>query len=551
MKFLIILFCAVGVIALPFLFQRTEKSGPHVEDALELVVITPHNEAIRHEFGQGFSAWHLKKFGKPVRLDWRVIGGTTEIMRYLSAEYRASAKRFVEACARKGVSMTSADAMKLDDPKAVTCRMDLFFGGGTYDHGKAETAGLTVPAWRGEPPVGLFTDERGRTLIPKKMNGEVWCGKAYYGNVLSTFGICYNTDRLEDLGWKDAPSRWEDLADPKLCGWVGLADPTKSGSVAKAFEMMIHAACARSVASAGFSSEQIERFEAAIAKGGLKAAPEAYHEALAAGWQDGLRLVRRIGANARYFTDSAGKVPVDVGKGATAAGICIDFFGRLQSAFSKQDAQGNSVLRYVTPDRGSSVSADPVSLLRGAPHRELAVRMIEYILSEEGQCLWNVRKGEPGGPDRFSLRRLPIRRTFYPSDDPEIDRRARAYRGSLSDPLWEEGCDAYALASKFVYHPRWTGRHFGVQRDVIRAMCMDSGEELRAAWKTILANGGPERQPEAMRLLESFPQEPFPLDWEHALSGYAKMGRMERLRVLTAFFRKQYREARRAVVVKE
>jgi ABC-type Fe3+ transport system substrate-binding protein len=33
-------------------------------------------------------------------------------------------------------------------------------------------------------------------------------------------------------------------------------------------------------------------------------------------------------------------------------------------------------MHYVTPAGGSSVSCDPIGLVRGAPHRELAVRFI-------------------------------------------------------------------------------------------------------------------------------------------------------------------------------
>lgn len=61
------------------------------------MVITPHNEAIRQEFAEGFSAWHRARYGSPVRIDWRMIGGTTEIMRYLASEYTSSAKRFFKS----------------------------------------------------------------------------------------------------------------------------------------------------------------------------------------------------------------------------------------------------------------------------------------------------------------------------------------------------------------------------------------------------------------------------------------------------------------------
>jgi hypothetical protein len=36
--------------------------------------------------------------------------------------------------------------------------------------------------------------------IPAKISGEVWRTPTLFGNAVSTFGICYNVDRLSDLG---------------------------------------------------------------------------------------------------------------------------------------------------------------------------------------------------------------------------------------------------------------------------------------------------------------------------------------------------------------
>lgn len=568
-----ILCAAVLIVALPLLLRRTPEPGEWRKGDPELVIVTPHNEAFRQEFAEGFSRWHRAKYGKPAQIDWRVIGGTTEIMRYLASEYGASAKAYVLAQDRpwppNGAELilarkrpdTARDAgggalwdlfRAVDAPGKITCRMDLFFGGGVYDHEKAEKQGLTVPAWGAAgPPPGLFEDAEGRVLIPREWNGEVWRGQAFYGSVLSAFGLCYNADRLADLGIGHPPAAWEDLADPRYFGQLGLADPTKSGSVAKAFEMIIQAQSAKIVAQAGFTREQLRRYEAAIAaaKQGVGErppdVPQAYQEAVERGWQDGIRLVRRIGANARYFTDASGKVPVDVAMGAAAAGIAIDFFGRLQSELSALPG-GRPVMAYVTPVGGSSVTADPVSLLRGAPHRELAVRFIEFLLGSEGQQLWNYRVGTPGGPRRFALRRLPIRRDFYPSDEPALQRAFEAHRPYLADPLWQPDTDAYRLGSAFHYESRWTAAHFGIQRDLIRAMCMDSGDELKRAWRAIMAHGGPSQNPEAMRLLEALPDRPYPLTWSSAIGAYASVPRMEILREWTAFFREQYRRAEKA-----
>jgi len=572
MKPFLILLAAALIVALPFIFRRETAASDWRRGDPELVAITPHNEAIRQEFAEGFSEWHRARFGRPVRIDWRMIGGTTEIMRYLASEYASSAKRFFKS---QGIAWPSggadivlsrkqpegSDAWALwqafracDKPREISCHMDVFFGGGVYDHEKAEKQGLTVPAWgTNAPPVGLFADASGHVLIPKEMNGEVWRGEAYYGNVLSAFGICYNLDRLRDLGVSHPPASWNDLADPRYFGQLGLADPTKSGSVAKAFEMIVHAQCAKSVAAAGFTREQVDRNEAAIRTAKLKVGsvpagvPQAYQDAVERGWQDGVRLLRRIGANARYFTDASGKVPIDVSTGAASAGIVIDFLGRFQAELSTPPGK-TSPMAYVTPVGGSSVTADPVSLLRGAPHRELAVRFIEYVLSEDGQKLWNYRVGEPGGPRRFALRRLPIRRDFYPSNDPSLQTAFEAHSSHLSDSLGQPDVDAYRLGASFVYVPRWTSVHFGIQRDLIRAMCMDSGDELRRAWQAILAHGGPDRNPEAMRHLEALPATPVPLTWSSAIDAYTQVPRLDYMREWTAFFRVQYRLAEQAAV---
>lgn len=567
MKFLCVILAAAAVVALPFIFRRAPEAGEWEEGDPELIVVTAHNEAFRREFADGFSLWHRERYGAPVRVDWRVIGGTTEIMRYLAAEYASSARRHFTGLglpwpadgaaavlaakrpAKEGRGELWDRFRASDSAVEITSRIDLFFGGGMYDHARAERQGLTVPAW-GEagPPPGIFEDAQGRVLIPREMNGEVWYGDAYYGCVLSAFGICYNVDRLADLGIKKRPEAWRDLADPRYFGTLGLADPSKSASVAKAYEMVIHEQCAQAVAAAGFNRAKIREFERLIMAGGdATGVPPAYQAAVERGWTEGVNLMRRIGANARYFSDASGKVPVDVSTGAAVAGIAIDFFGRLQSEMSTPPGC-EPVMRYITPVGGSGVNSDPISLLRGAPHRDLAVRFIEFTLGEAGQRLWNYRAGEPGGPRRFTLRRLPIRRDFYPSEDPALQAAFERHRPHLADPLWKTESDAYRLGASFVYEARWTSRHFGVQRDLIRAMCMDSGDELRSAWQAILENGGPDNNPAAMRLFEALPERPRPLDWSSAVEIYAATPRLELLRDWTAFFRKQYGLAEKAIV---
>lgn len=598
----VILLAAAVIIALPFVLRRPAEQTAWRPGDPELVIISPHNEAIRFEFAQGFSRWHEARYGKPVRIDWRAIGGTTEISRYLTASFVSAARGWWTAQGHEwpaGASEALVDRRfnlaeppspprrprdtdesynrrlraetkrwerlrdlyqafrATDDPQQFSAKIDLFFGGGDYDHQKAFGEGLTVAPWPdGEAPPGLFTDAEGRELIPARIAGETWRTSTLFGNAISTFGICYNWDRLRDLGIEKPPSSWNDLADPRYYRQIGVADPTKSGSIAKAFELIIHQQCYEAIRQAGFSDADIDRFEANITAARLPPGevpppvPTEYQRALERGWVNGIRLVQRICANARYFTDSASKVPIDVSMGAAAAGLAIDFYGRFQ-AQSTRAPDGTERMGYVTPPGGSGVSCDPISLLRGAPHREIAVRFIEFVLSEDGQKLWTYRPGTPGGPIKYALRRIPIRRTFYPSDDPVIHAMHAEHLRHAADNLADPQINPYALAQQFTYRPRWTAAHFGVHRDLIRAMGLNASGELQAAWRKIIDHGGPYRQGTAYLMLGRLPDMPEPITWRSAPRIGREYSRIDYLRDWTLFYRASYREVRKTVLAQE
>ena len=585
-RFLPILFLA-AIIALPFALRpRTQAPATADDNAPRLVVVTPHNEAIRYEFERAFSQYHQKHHGTPVKIEWRAVGGTTEIMRFLASEFAADARRWWTRSLKKPWPANATDALTAgsppadpaplelynafratDDPAAVTSRIDVFFGGGEFDHSTAFKQGLTVPPWKpGAEPNHLFVfqsaignRESEISLIPEKLSGETWRTPAVLGNVISTFGICYNHDRLRDLGVASPPTTWDDLANPAYFRQVGVADPTKSGSVAKAFEMIVHQKIHQGVRAAGYddakiaaNEKQIEAFKAktpGYKRGDVPEALRPYQAAVEQGWFDGLRLVQLVGANARYFTDSSQKVAIDVSVGDAAVGMSIDFYGRFQAQASKTP-DGVERMAYLTPRGGSSVSCDPISLLRGAPSRQLAVRFIEFTLSEEGQKLWCYRPGEPasaGGPHKYYLRRLPIRRDFYPSTNPVIQKRHEEHLEHAADNLADPQINPYALGETFTYHRRWTGDHFSVQRELVKVMCMDSGDELKDAWRAIIDAGG---HPQALARLQQLPEVTVKgatvrIDWRSAPDLLKKHERLELTREWTKAFRNNYNEARR------
>ena len=313
----------------------------------------------------------------------------------------------------------------------------------------------------------VFNDQ----VVPKIVGGEpYWDPKGrWIGTAISSFGICYNTDVLSRLGVTRPPERWSDLGDPIYTHEIALANPTQSGSVNKAFEMVIQ-------------QQMQEALNGAPSSGGRTAAQDA--QALGAGWERAMRLLMRIGANARYFTDGSPKIALDVESGEAAAGMTIDFYGRFESEAVRRPG-GSSRLQYVNAAGGTSFGVDPIGLLRGAPHPEIARSFIEFVLSPEGQKLWNWKAGAPGGPHRYALRRLPLLPALYAPD-------LRQFR---SDP----DVNPYALAKTFKYHGEWTGPLFRPIAFIVRVMCIDSHDELTAAWRELRAAGFP---PEALATFE-------------------------------------------------
>ena len=476
----------LAVLAAPFVLRRPGELAP--AGARSIVALSPHTEAVRYEFERAFSAWHEMQYGEPVDIDWRSIGGTSEIVRYMDGEFEAAGK-----ARREGIGV------------------DLFFGGGQYDHARQADRGHTVACGvRERHPEWLAG-----TIITQDFSGECYYdpGDRWYGACLSGFGLCYNTDVLAGPGMPPAPRAWADLARPEFRGRLALADPAKSGSINKAFEMVIQERMAEQVLAQGRALEQ------------------ATEDDLAAGWRGALGLVRALGANARYFTDSAGKVPLDVAQGNAAAGMCIDFYGRFESE-AVFNAEGSRRLQYLTPGGGSSISVDPIAILKGAPNRAMAERFVDFVLSEEGQRLWNYRVGEPGGPVRYALRRLPVRKDLYTA----------AHRSHMSDP----DVMPYEQNKGFTYYPAWTAHLFGFIRLLIRSACIDTHDELVRAWIAIIEAGGPEACPEAMLAFDALPP-----DAEYAAARSAaemmkdKLQEAKITRDWIVFFRARYREAER------
>lgn len=465
---LLLVLTLVAVVALPFFLRPKRSVTARADDTV--IVVTPHNEAVRHEFGRGFAEWYRTRTGRTITVDWRVVGGTSDIVRLIEASYTAAFERHWKSQGREWSAEIQAAfaAPKLaDDASAearvaraeylaseASCGMDVFFGGGSYDYVRQAAAGNIVPARVRRVHPEWFTED----AIPRRFTGEeYWDGEdRWFGNVISSYGILYNRDALARLGLP-APQVWADLADPRYRGELALADPTKSSSMSKAFENMIQQQMSDRLAALG---------------------PGRSAQAAAEGWAGGMRLLQAMAANARYFTDSSQKPPIDVAQGDCAAGICIDYYGRSQAEAVAQ--RGRARLEFVTPRGGSEDSVDPIAILRGAPNREAAELFLEYTLTPDAQKLWNFKPGTPGGPERFALRRLPVRKDFYARAD---------WKAWRSDPE----AAPYEDPTPLTYRPEWTAHLFRETAFIVRVMCMDNHAELVAAWRAAQAAPEPAR----------------------------------------------------------
>ncbi|MBB6431651.1 ABC transporter substrate-binding protein [Algisphaera agarilytica] len=438
------------VVGVPFLLRPNDASGKLTDSdgaGERLIIYTPHNEQIRLEMSHAFNAWRGEQGLSPVKFDWRASGGTSDLRKTILAQFEAKAKKSQED---SGIGA------------------DLFFGGGEYDHNKLASGlkikrdgeevkiAVAVPA---DIPQAVLDEAFPQALI----GGEQLYhpDKLWIGTALSSFGIVYNRDLLVMLDLKE-PTTWADLTDPAYQNWVALADPGHSGSIGATFNTLLKRT----------------------------------------GWTEGWAVMRRVFANARYFASAASKVPVDVSSGEAAAGMCIDFYGRTQAGAiaaagwsGDTEGQGMSRVGYADPvvdgKSMTATTADPVSLLRGAPHRETAEQFITWLLSKESQRLWQAKLDTEGGPIRYELRRQPIRADLYTAEE----------KATWSDPQ----IDPYPTAV-----PIMPGMpdFFSAVSPVSQAMAIDVHQDLIAAWRAILRtpDDHPDK-PEMLRLFDEMPPE--------------------------------------------
>lgn len=376
-------FAGLGPIAITFLLAACSAAAA----GGRVVVISPHNASIRFEFGAGFSRWHQQQFGEPASVEWRDVGGTADALKFVLSEFTSK-------------------------PNGIG--IDCFFGGGPEPSLVLTSRGLTSPC---RLPDAVLVG------VPQQANGvEIYDpGYHWYGAALSSFGILQNTRLQARLGLP-AVNRWEQLADARLFGWVGIGDPRNSGTMNNMFEGFLQA-----------------------------------H-----GWERGWRLLTEIGANARKFDRLSSATAKDVTLGETVYAFAIDFY-----AFAQIAAAGRTNLSFVLPEDFTAISHDGLCVLKGATHKVHAARFVEFVMSETGQKLWFLPRGHPGGPMRYSIERMCVRPDFY--------QRYRHVSNVAQSPFERQ--------SSFKYNPKLARDRREVVAALAGAMLVDPHAELRRVWR--------------------------------------------------------------------
>ncbi|MBM3262578.1 MAG: ABC transporter substrate-binding protein, partial [candidate division Zixibacteria bacterium] len=171
-----------------------------------LVILSPHWDGIRYEFGNGFKKHYRAETGRDVEVEWMDVGGSSEILRFIKSEFK-------------------------NKPDGI--EVDVVFGGGTD---------IYLDLARSDLLMAYPLPESQLSVLPDKIGGYALYDAQYrwYGATMAGFGIVYNRKVLELVNLPE-PKTWEDLTAPALFSWIGSADPRKSGSAHMPFEIILQA----------------------------------------------------------------------------------------------------------------------------------------------------------------------------------------------------------------------------------------------------------------------------------------------------------------------
>jgi ABC-type Fe3+ transport system substrate-binding protein len=364
----------------------------------EVIVISPHWEGIKDETSRAFSAWHEKTYGQPAVIRWRQLGGGgSQIIKFLRGEY-----------ADHGSS-----------------GVDVLYGGGVDPFRELKTDGLLA---RCDLPPEILA------AMPAQLNGMPIRDPdlEWFGFSLSGFGIVTNERARGVLGLPPVQS-WNDLADPRLEGWITACDPRQSSSALSIYEIILQSL----------------------------------------GWERGWAVLMQMSGNTRTFLTSSAASVVEVGTGDAVYGVAIDSYGQAQASY-----YGPENVSFVMPQGETVLNPDSIAILKNPPHPEMARRFLEFVLGRPGQLLWMLPKGAPGGATRATINRMSVCPALYTE--------LAGVTPVKTNP--------FTLPTNLNYSENLGSKRRTVLSLAIAACMIDSHDELAHAWKAVNSSPPPPNQ---------------------------------------------------------
>jgi hypothetical protein len=115
-------------------------------------------------------------------------------------------------------------------------------------------------------------------------------------------------------------------------------------------------------------------------------------------------------------------------------------------------------------------------VLKNAPHRQLAQEFVEFVLRPEGQRLWMLPAGAPGGPRQYTLGRLSVLPNLY--------QEAEALSAAATvNPFKVTPSDFYDAAKESLRQ--------AILADYLRVVLAENHASLAIAWKAVIDAGMP------------------------------------------------------------
>ncbi len=222
------------------------------------------------------------------------------------------------------IRLSSQDALARIRAEAANPVFDVWFGGTGDPHLVAATEGLTEFY---QPTVW---DQLNPDLVAQ-------VGGKYIPLYAGAIGFVVNEDAL---GGKPLPLSWEDLTDPQYKGLIAMPDPNSSGTAYTVIATLVQI----------FGEDRA--FE----------------------------ILEGIHRNIAQYTSSGAAPGQLAGRGEVAIAIQFMHDG------VKFALQGFPLTVYA-PSEGTGYEIGGLSLIKGAPNRDAAIRFIEWALTPEAQMV--------------------------------------------------------------------------------------------------------------------------------------------------------------------